>query len=114
MATQPSKIILQGCRVLKLMADMGPRVPRTVTSLVAQGNGELSADQVESVLLAFEQVGIVTRQGTPETGTLFLLGAFHLQLAMQELDGMLADAAYLNAALKKATKLKNLKALLEP
>lgn len=111
MATKPSKTILNGCRVLSLMAS-SPRLARTAKGLAEQSDGELTEDQIESALLSYAEVGMVRREMLDNSQVYYLLGAFHLELASAELQKLVRDTTELSALLRRLERLDALEALI--
>lgn len=113
MATQPSKTILQGCTVLKLMG-AHPRELRTAARISELSEGALSVSQVEGALLAFAEAGFVQVRPVDGGPTFYLLGAAHLELATAELRGLLDDLSTVRHTLGGAGALSELAGLLNP
>ena len=105
MATRPTQSVINACRVLRIMKD-NARLPRTVQTIARDSEGTLTVDQVEGILLAFEQEQLVQRMNVEGVGTWYLLGAFHLQLAQSELAGLLSDLAQVNLIMEHQAPLK--------
>lgn len=111
MATKASKTVVNAVKVLQLMAS-NARELRTPAALAKASGGELSTDQVEGILLAYEEAGVVQKRSVDGVGAFYLLGAVHVSLAAAELEGLLSDAAQLHTILNQTSRLAALQNIL--
>lgn len=114
MATRPSKAILNGCLLLRQLAE-NPDMPRTVAGLVKvpEVAERMSPDQIEAILLAYAEAGVVQAQTTDNGVTYFLLGTFHLELLTRELTRVLGPLTKLSVVESKAQALLSLEPLIK-